>query len=100
MRVLCVQFHQIQISIGFLLARLWSCGHNVLMSQKRRVHITLPDPLANALEALAEIEGRSFSDLLEELGRAELRSRGLLPQVSGKELVAQLKRGGGKKRRK
>ena len=73
---------------------LFTWGHNAAtfgaMSKKRRVHITLPGPISDGLEALARLEGRSVSDILEELSRNELKGRGFAPKITGEEIAAEI----------
>ena len=73
---------------------LFTWGHNAAtfsgMSNKRRVHITLSPAISDGLEALARLEGRSVSDILEELSRNELKGRGFAPKITGAEIAAEI----------
>ncbi len=57
-----------------------------MKSHKKRTSITLSEPIANALVALAELQGRNLSELVEELGREILREHGHLPVISAQDL--------------
>lgn len=57
-----------------------------MKTHKKRTNITLSEPIANALAALATLQGRTLSELLEELGREILREHGCLPSVTPEEL--------------
>jgi hypothetical protein len=63
-----------------------------VMSTKRRIHVTLPEPLSDALEALAKLEGRSVSELLEEITRDSLRQRNLLPSPTAQQLLDEMRK--------
>lgn len=89
------------VHIFFLLVTLlrfffWIYGQNrflsAAMSKKTRVHVTLPGPISDALEALAVLEGRSVSDILEELSRKRLTDLGALAPVSGDAIAAEVKK--------
>lgn len=73
------------------------CGHSLrtllpMRKTKRRIHITMANPLADALEALAVLEGRTISELLDDVARQHLRARGYEPQVSPGDLATELSR--------
>lgn len=58
--------------------------------KKVPVHVTLPHPLAAALKAYAELEGRAVSDVLEELGRNLLREKNAIKEPTGQEILARV----------
>lgn len=62
------------------------------MSRKKRIHVSLPGPISDALEALAALEGRAVSDVLEELSRKRLTDLGALPAVSAEAIAAEVKK--------
>lgn len=62
------------------------------MNSKKRVHVTMPDMVLEALEALAKLRGQSLSDLIEDLGRKELEARGVGPQISAEDIAAAVQR--------
>jgi hypothetical protein len=68
---------------------LWIYGHNARM-KKIAVHVSMPPGISVALKALAEIEGRAVSDILEELARGLLRSKGYEPPVTGEDIAARV----------
>ena len=43
-------------------------------------------PILDALDALAQLQGRMLSELLEELARGILKEHGCLPEVSPADL--------------
>ncbi len=57
---------------------------------KSRVHITLPDVLLEPLQALAELRGQTLSDLLEDIVRKELESRGVTPELTAEVILRKL----------
>lgn len=56
---------------------------------KKRIHITIANPLADALEALAQLEGRTISEVLDDLARQHLRARGYEPAATA-EAISQI----------
>lgn len=62
------------------------------MRAKKRVHVTLPGVVLDALEALARLNDQSLSDLMEDLGRAELQARGIGPKITAKDIEAEIAR--------
>lgn len=67
---------------------------------KSRVHITLPEPLLEALEAIALLKKVSLSDIVEDISAAALREMGVLPEITGDQVreVIESNRKSGKKR--
>jgi metal-responsive CopG/Arc/MetJ family transcriptional regulator len=57
-----------------------------MSKSKRRIHITLPNPLVEALEALAQLEGRTISELIDDVARQNLRARGYEPRVTAEAI--------------
>lgn len=53
-------------------------------------HMKIPTVLHEALSVLAELEGLTLSDLLAQLGREELKRRGVKFEVSGDQIVSAL----------
>lgn len=62
------------------------------MSQRKRIHVTLPIPVVIALEALGELEDRDVSEILTQLAREDLIKRGYIPPVTGSEIARAVKR--------
>lgn len=62
------------------------------MSKKTRVHVTLPGPISNGLEALASLEGRSVSDIVEELSRKRLTEVGALPTITAEDIATEIRK--------
>jgi len=52
----------------------------------RSAHMKIPEVLHEALTVLAELEGKTFSDLMADLGRAELKKRGVNFEATGKQI--------------
>jgi hypothetical protein len=59
---------------------------------KRRIHITIANPLADALEALATLEGRSISEVVDDLARQHLRTRGYEPPITPDDIKSEVSR--------
>lgn len=59
--------------------------------KKVPVHVTISPAVAVALKALADLEGRSVSDLYEEIGRTVLGECGYLPKPDRKAIAARVK---------
>ena len=64
---------------------------------KRRIHLTMADPLIEALEALAALEGRTISELLDDVARQHLRARGYEPLITPDDITAAVGKKGKKK---
>jgi hypothetical protein len=62
------------------------------MKQRRRIHISLPEQVMAALEALGELEDRDISEILTQLAREDLIKRGYIPPATGAEIAKVLKR--------
>jgi hypothetical protein len=65
---------------------------------KRRIHITIANPLADALEALALLEGRSISEVLDDLARQHLRARGYEPPITADDISSEVSKRSRKKK--
>jgi hypothetical protein len=65
---------------------------------KRRIHITMADPLIDALEALAGLEGRTISELLDDVARQHLRARGYEPRITPEDISTAMSKSGKKKK--
>ncbi len=81
-----------------------ACGHRVPTNAdmikakgKRRIHITIANPLADALEVLAALEGRSISEVIDDVARQHLRSRGYEPVITPEDIATELVKRGKKK---
>jgi hypothetical protein len=61
---------------------------------KRRIHITIANPLADALEALAGLEGRTISELIDDIGRQHLRAQGYEPRITSDDISTVLTKRG------
>ena len=46
----------------------------------------MANPLVDALEALAGLEGRTISELLDDIARQHLRSMGHEPRITGDDI--------------
>lgn len=57
-----------------------------MKTPKRRVHLTIPPQLWDALEALAAYEGRTTSEVVEDIIRQHLKSEGLLKPPTPEQL--------------
>lgn len=62
------------------------------MGDTIKTHIVLHKDLKVALQVLADLEGRSLSDLLSELGREELKRRGFKPLADGQKIADEVER--------
>lgn len=62
------------------------------MTQRKRIHITLPSNVVVALEALGELEDRDISEILTQLAREDLIKRGYIPPATGSEIAKAIKR--------
>lgn len=60
------------------------------MRAKKRVHVTMAGLVLDGLEALATLQGRALSDLLEELGRGELERHGITPEITADDIKAEI----------
>jgi hypothetical protein len=52
-----------------------------------RTHITLPEPILMALEAVARIQKITLSDLVEDMGREHLKEHGALPLITPEQIA-------------
>ena len=59
-----------------------------MAKNKSRIHLTLPAPILEALEALATIKKVTVSDIVEDLSEAALREMGVLPKITGDDVKA------------
>lgn len=59
-------------------------------SNLHSAHMKIPTVLHEALTVLAELEGMTLSDLLAQLGREELKRRGVKFEISGDQLSSAL----------
>lgn len=78
-------------------------GHNAAiiaprMSPKKRVHVTFPVVVLEALEALAVLRGETLSDLLVNLGRDKLKEHGIGPEITAEAIAAAIERKRGRKK--
>ncbi len=68
--------------------------------KKMRTHITLPEPILLAMEALARIQKITLSDLVEDMGREHLKEHGALPLITPQQIAEEVaKIQGGKKKK-
>lgn len=55
-------------------------------------HAKMPTALHEALTILADLQGMTFSELMNNLGREELKRRGYVVEITGEKLAAEIAR--------
>lgn len=55
-------------------------------------HMKIPTVLHEALTTLAELEGMTLSELFSQLGREELKKRGVKFEITGEQLSAEIEK--------
>ena len=60
-------------------------------TNKVQIKVSFTGPVSAALKAIAKLEGREISDILEEAARNVLRDRGVEPKASASEIAAEMK---------
>lgn len=95
-----VYVHKFCILWPVLFVFPWKHGHDTAIPSpvkkkkpvKPRVHISIAEPILEGLEALAALQKRPLSDLLEELGRDALKELGIVKPVTASEIEAEIER--------